>query len=204
MEDQLLYKEMQDGNKEAFTRLFRTYYAPLCLFAANYIHQPEVAEEMVQDTFFHLWVDREKRDIRSSVKAYLFASVRNACLNYLKHQKVKLRHSEAVKHEHRGREYDAGEDRRENELFEHIHRVVEELPEKRGKIFRMVKFQGKSYKQVAELLGISRKTVENQMGRALEFLRKELRDKLPLIFWIFTFFMGGMGVMLILVVILMK
>lgn len=170
------------GDPAAFEALFRAYYRPLCAFAMGYLKDPDKAEDLVQDLFFRLWSDREKVNITGSVKAYLFTSVRNRSLN-------------AVKAGPRVRslieEVDGSvqeEERSEDEHSERIARVrsaIESLPEERRKVFKLSRYEGLKYHEIAERLDISVKTVENQMGKALKTLRKELADLTPLLPWLF-------------------
>jgi len=209
MEDLECYRAMRKGSKDAFEKLFRLYYAPLCRFASAFLHDPQEAEDLVQDCFFHFWLDKEKTSIHSSVKAYLYSSVRNACLNHLKHRQVEKRYGQRVQEERREQECSNEpelEAKREEEekLYKRVHQAVEELPEKRKEVFKMVKWERKSYKEVALLLNISVKTVENQMGKALASLREALRDKLPFLPWLLLFFGGGIGVFLMWIVFIMK
>lgn len=182
------------GDQDAFEQLFRAHYRPLCAFALQYVKDSDRAEDLVQELFTRLWQDRERTSITTSLKAYLFTAVRNRCLN-------------AVTASRRMRVLDEGMDdrvedegRNEDELTERAARVqaaIEGLPEERRKVFRLSRDEGLKYHEIAERLGISIKTVENQMGKALKTLREELVDLLPLIIVIsawWTWMNGGIGV----------
>ena len=172
------------GDRKAFEALFRLHYRPLCAFAMQYVKDADGAEDLVQDLFFRLWLDREKLTITTSVKAYLFASVRNRCLNAVKSQgRVRALNEEVD-------DVLIADDRGEDEHTERIARVhaaVEALPEERRKVFKLCRFDGLKYHEAAERMGISVKTVENQMGKALKTLREELADLVPLLPWLFLF-----------------
>lgn len=205
MEDLQCYREMKKGSKVAFEKLFRRYYAPLCRYAASFLHDSQQAEDIVQDCFFHFWRDKEKASIHSSVKAYLYSVVRNASLNHLKHRQVEKRYGQKVQDEMAGQDLssEAGLDahrEEEEDLHTRVHQAVEDMPEKRKEVFKMVKWERKSYQEVAHLLNISVKTVENQMGKALAYLRESLRDKYPLLAWLLLFSAGGIGVLWIWIV----
>lgn len=172
------------GDRTAFEALFRQHYRPLCAFALGYLKDGDKAEDLVQDLFFRLWLDRAKLSINTSIKAYLYAAVRNRCLNAVK----------AGARMHVLDEESAGttvEDAiTEDEHSERIARVqaaIEALPEERRKVFKMSRYEGLKYHEIAERLGISVKTVENQMGSALKTLRIELKDLMPLLPWLFWF-----------------
>ena len=176
------------GDRVAFKALFRLHYRPLCAFAMGYLKNGDQAEDLVQDLFFRLWLDREKVNITTSVKAYLYASVRNRCLNAVKAgSKVRALNEDI---DDRLQE----EERTEDEHTERIARVqaaVEALPEERRKVFKLSRYEGLKYHEIAERLGISVKTVENQMGSALKTLRIELKDLVPLLPWLFWLGEGG-------------
>lgn len=166
------------GNKVAFDQLFLEYYSYLCNYAFQFLHEKDGAEEVVQDMFFHLWEKRESLEIKSSVKSYLFQSVKNRCLTLLKHVSVR----EAYKtHNQENITYQEQQiTELEGELATMIEVAVNELPEERQKVFRLNRYEGLKYKEIAQHLGISVKTVEGQMSKALKFLREELQEYLPL------------------------
>ena len=170
------------GDRTVFEALFRLHYRPLCAFAVQYVKDTDKAEDLVQDLFFRLWLDRAKLTITTSLKAYLFASVRNRCLNVVKSAgRVRVLNEEVDEHA-------VDEERSEDEHTERIARVqaaIELLPEERKKVFKLSRYEGLKYHEIATRLGISVKTVENQMGKALKTLREELVDLVPLLPWLF-------------------
>lgn len=176
------------GDRAAFEALFRVHYRPLCAFAMGYLKDMDKAEDLVQDLFFRFWLDRAKVNVTTSVKAYLYTSVRNRCLNALT-AGAKVR---ALNEEVDDRLDE--EERSEDEHAERIARVqaaIEALPEERRKVFKLSRYEGLKYHEIAARLGISVKTVENQMGSALKFLRQELKDLVPLLPWLFWMGEGG-------------
>lgn len=173
--DKQLFQQIKKGDKKSFEKLFKTYYAPLCLFARQYILDPDDSEEAVQSFFLKLWDDRKKIAITTSVKSYLFGSVKNRCLNYIKHQKIKQAHqSEVIK----SAKIDSNSSSflLEVDLMKKIEASINSLPPKRREIFILSKEHGLKYREIAEKLGISIKTVETQMGHALKDLREQLKD----------------------------
>ncbi len=165
------------GDQLAFERLFREHYKPLCAFARQYVKDVEKAEDLVQDLFFRLWQDREKVQVTMSIKAYLFASVRNRCLNALAVQGRTRSLDEEV--DDQGQEELTSEEERTHRLAR-VQAAIEALPEERGKIFKLSRYEGLKYQEIADRLGLSVKTVDNQMGKALKTLREDLKDLMPL------------------------
>lgn len=168
-------------DEKSFEQLFRNQYAPLCGYARKYIDDLDQSEEVVQDVFVNLWQKRSTIEITSTIESYLFRAVRNTCLNILKHFKVREKHKEGI-----SASYDHYGDRADNlvleiELMNQIENLISGLPPERQKVFRMSRFEEMKYKEIAEELGISIKTVEAQMGKALKYLRENLGDYLPMI-----------------------
>lgn len=173
---------IKGGNKIAFDQLFLEYYSFLCNYAFQFLHEKDAAEEVVQEMFFQLWEKRESLDIRSSIKSYLFQSVKNRCLTLLKHLTVR---EEYKVHNQTNIAYQEQQISDLNsELATMIEVAVNELPEERQKVFRLNRYEGLKYQEIANHLGISIKTVEAQMSKALKYLREELKDYLPLLLFI--------------------
>lgn len=174
-EDNELFLKLKDGDEQAFKVLFQKYYSSLCLFARQFFSDRELAEETVQDMFVKIWEKRELLNIESSVKHYLFRSVRNHCLNQIQHEKIKQQYaSKVIESAHQ--EIDQDQYYLEVDLLQRIEKSIDSLPPKRQEIFRLSREQGLKYKEIADTLNISVKTVEAQMGLALKYLRDELKD----------------------------
>lgn len=171
-------EQIQNGNISVFEELFRSYYARLCGYALKYIRDKDQAEEIVQDFFYTLWNKRAAFVITVSVESYLFRAVRNACLNYIKHLNIRGQHAEFVKESSSGYSGSVHDALELLELQDQIDKAVELLPTERRKIFIMSREEGLKYREIADKLNISVKTVEAQMGRALEFMREKLAQYL--------------------------
>ena len=153
----------------------------LCSYARKYIGDVDQAEEIVQEMFFNFWQKKEQLDINISLEAYLFRSVRNACLNYLKHLKIREQHRLATNEEIRKKEEEIHDNVIALELQERIEALIEKMPPERKKIFKMSRYEELKYREIAEKLNLSVKTIEVQMGKALKFLRLHLSDYLSLL-----------------------
>lgn len=169
------------GDITAFEMLFRTYYQPLCNYAFTFLQDREDAEEIVQSTFILVWEKRETLAIRTSVRPYLYAMVRNACLNVIKHEKIKEKYAlEEIALANRSHD-SVAHTVAFHELEYRIKVAMAELPEQCRLVFKLSRFEELKYAEIAEQLNISVKTVENHMGKALKIMREQLKDYLPLI-----------------------
>ncbi|MEL7002337.1 MAG: RNA polymerase sigma-70 factor, partial [Bacteroidota bacterium] len=158
-----------ENSYSAFEELYHRMYKPLTLYAFRYTKSPELADDMVSEVFFKLWKKRETININSAVQSYLYTSVRNRCLD-------RIRSEHGIDHcndeilinfdsfSPTPLQYTISE-----ELQKRIETAIEALPKDRRRVFRMSRDNGLKYKEIAETLGISVKTVETQMGRALKF-----------------------------------
>ena len=164
------------GDIKQFELLFRSSYVSLVRYAENIIKDHDDAEEIVQDLFVKLWQDRKKINIESSLNGYLFRSVHNRCMHHIEHARVVSRHAGKVAGEKPETPNDPSDILQYKEMQERIARVLERLPERCGRIFYMNRFEGLRYREIAEKLSISVKTVEANMGKALKEFRNELTE----------------------------
>lgn len=160
--------------------LFREYYAGLCDFVLTYVESPETARDLVQDLFLDLWARHEDGRLPPVSSGYLYTAARNRALKHLRHQGIVRRWREWVASEPAKHAPAADEEILADSLAEAIEKAVAQLPEKRRQIFLLSREEELSYSAIAEVLGISVKTVENQMARALKTLREQLLPYLVL------------------------
>ncbi|HEX6225785.1 MAG TPA: RNA polymerase sigma-70 factor [Chryseolinea sp.] len=179
-EDRLL-ETLQAGDITAFEMIFKTYYQPLCNYAYSFVHDREEAEEIVQATFLSVWEKKDNLSIHTGVKPYLYAMVRNAALNVLKHEKVKQQHATVELAVAERSSESVTRTVMASELEERISKALNKLPEQCRLVFKLSRFEELKYAEIAEQLNISVKTVENQMGKALKIMREQLKDYLPLL-----------------------
>ena len=181
------WQEIKEGNEKAFEMVFRQFYALLCNYTCSILKDKDEAEEVVQNLFFNLWNKREKLEITTSLKAYLYRAAHNDCLNRIKHGKVKTVYAEDYKSV-AGNAYDDSSKMLDaKELNKKINTSIDELPEQCGIVFRLSRFENLKYNEIVIQLNISVKTVENHMGKALKLLREKLKDYLPLLLWLILF-----------------
>ena len=170
----------------AFEQFFKTYFKSLHSYAFVILQDESMAEEIVQQVFFKIWERKEQFRVHTSARAFLYRAVHNECLNYLKHQKHKISHRNhllrANKHQKSGD--NAGMRLELNELEAGLQRAIGSLPEQCRNIFYLSWFEGFKYREIAAELGLSAKTVEAQMSKALKVLRKKLIHFLPMVIWL--------------------
>ena len=168
---QNLFSLIKKGNERAFEQVFKEHYANLTAFAHTYLHDFDLSESVVQNVFVKLWEKRKQYEV-TSLKSYLIIAVRNSCHNELKRIKNERAYKRTVQTEalvEVANYSDSG-------TMEKIAQTIEKLPEQRKKIFKLNRLEGLKYREIAEKLNISPKTVEVQMGKALKFLRENLLE----------------------------
>jgi RNA polymerase sigma-70 factor, ECF subfamily len=168
-------------NEAAFEQLFTTHFKRLYAYALTIVKEDMAAEEMVQNVFFKIWEKKGRIDIQTSVQAYLYRSVYHESLNYLKHKKVKAAYQSHTVYQSKNQSDNASSKVQLSELQKKLDIALSELPEQCRTIFQMSRFEELKYQEIADRLGLSIKTVENQMGKALKILRVKLADYLPLV-----------------------
>jgi RNA polymerase sigma-70 factor, ECF subfamily len=174
-EEKDLFERMKKSDEKAFEILFHKYYGHLCLFATKIINDDVAAEEIVQDFFVKLWEKKVHLFIETSVKNYFFRSVKNLCLNFIQHNKTKLRYAQIVISEVEN-QFTDDNNYPEPDLQVKIEESINSLPEKRREIFRLSRQEGLKYNEIANKLNISIKTVETQMSLAMKTLRDKLKN----------------------------
>lgn len=186
-----LAQALRRGEAAAFDAVFRQWYEPLCRYACRLADgDMDEAEDLVQQAFVKLWEYRARLDVSWSLKAYLYKTVHNACLNRLRARSVRSKYLD----------YNAQQlndmhtlpDDTSPELLERFQRAMDALPPQCRHIFELSRFETLKYREIADQLGISIKTVETQMGKALRVMRTQLADYLVTLFaaaccWQFLF-----------------
>lgn len=170
-----IISKIKEGDIGAFEQLFRTYRTPLCLYALGITGRREVAEEIVQELFYTLWKGRERLSIFSSLKSYLYGAVRNQSLRYCEQFQVRERHRQEALSASGEALASTPHDRLEyRELEEIITRTLLRLPERRRRIFLLHRLEGLKYREIADRLSLSVKTIEVEMSKTYHLLRKEV------------------------------
>lgn len=178
-DNDFLLSAVQRGDQKAFDTLFRRYYPMLCAYGHRFVDL-EDAEEIVEDSLLWIWENRETLVIESSLNSYLFKMVYRRALNKLAHidatQRADTRFYEEMQEMLQDTDYYQVE-----ELTRRIEEAVAALPESYREAFVMHRFRDMSYKEIAETLGVSPKTIDYRIQQALRQLRTDLKDYLPLL-----------------------
>lgn len=170
------------GDASAYEALFMAYYEPLVRFAFNHVKERASAEEVVQEVFLRLWAQRAQWEVRDTVRAYLYGAVRNRIFNWLRRHQLERRWtaradaSEADEVSRVAQARSADDQVHARELDDAIHRAIAQLPPRRREVFVLSRMHHLSHDQIAAVLGISVKTVHEQIGRALKSLRASLAE----------------------------
>jgi RNA polymerase sigma-70 factor (family 1) len=174
--EQFIVAKLNRGDSDAFSEIFSAYYKDLVLFAFSFTKEMESAEEIVQETFVKLWEDREKLDVKISLKSVLLKTVQNRCIDWYRHKKIMNNYCDYVQVNKLLFENDTDNYLLWSELNELIKTALSRMPEKYREAYEMNRNDGLKYQEIAESLSVSVRTVEVRISGALEFLRKELID----------------------------
>jgi RNA polymerase sigma-70 factor (ECF subfamily) len=178
VDDRDLLERLRGGDQAAFDAIFRAYYAPLVSSAEAVVRSRAVAEEIVQDIMLVLWRRRETFAVDESLRAYLYKGTRNRALNQIRHERVRRR-AEPFVADPPSAPAAAPAELDDAEIAAAVRNAVDDLPPRCREVFELSRTHGLRYAEIATTLGISVKTVEAQMGKALRVLREKLAPWLP-------------------------
>lgn len=171
-----LITRFKSGDQTAFELLFHFYYPGLVMYSTQFTTDRVEAEEIVQDFFVRFWQKRQQFIPADSLKSYLFLSVKNGSLNFLKHKKIEEQYiKDMIELANHHLVFDP-ELYVASELQEKVKEAVDLLPEKCREIFIMSRFRGMKNEEIAEELHLSKRTVETQISKALKVMKVELKD----------------------------
>ncbi|WP_439182541.1 RNA polymerase sigma-70 factor [Carboxylicivirga taeanensis] len=183
-----LLKGIEKGDEAAYKELFLAYYTQLVVFARKVVVDDDLARELVQDVIVNFYEKRGEIKIHSSLKAHLYQSVRNRCLNQIKHSQIRRDHHAHIFQLQKNDEAYIDSMLEETELEQRINSIIQTLPSQCKRIFEMSRFDGHSNQDIADQLELSKRTVETQISKALKVLRKQLAGYLDvwlILFWLF-------------------
>lgn len=172
--DLLLFDRVKNNDLSSYEVIFKRYYKQLFRFAFTYVRNGTIAEEMAQEVFLYIWEKRHQIEIQTTLKTYLFSAVKNKCLNYIKLELPKQQSMSDISEVMLSVSAERRDEGENQQLKKYIQNAIDALPKKCRKIFLLSRNAGMTYEEIAEELGLSKKTVENQMGIALKKLRESL------------------------------
>ena len=177
--DQKLLSCLKESDKNSFRDLFSKYHQSLFNFVLYRLKDEVIADDIVQETFLRVWKHRNSIKPNQSFFSYIAKISNNLCMDYFRHENVKLRHQEHIPQPTQSGVDNPAIQYESKILEDKIHSIVNNsLPEKCREIFILSRVNGLANKEIAELLEVSRRTVENQLYRALKVLRSKLKDYL--------------------------
>jgi len=183
-----LLQLLKDGNEEAVKFIFEQYYESLCLYAESITKNHQVAEEIVEDIFIHIWINAKETSIVLSVKNYLYRSTHNNCIKYLNKLKTEKKVFDSV--DYTLKDYEILHPLNDSypisnliaeEMEKKAGEILETLPDQCKEIFTLNRFENLSYAEIAIKLNVTVGTVKTQMSRAFHKFREGLKEFLPLL-----------------------
>jgi RNA polymerase sigma-70 factor (family 1) len=176
-----LIEKLGNNDKASFTVIFSKYYKDLVVFSYSFTRNQSASEEIIQEVFLKLWENRHSQVIEKSIKSYLLKSVQNRSLDWLRHQKVKTIHAASILDHPVLYENDTENYILYSELQDKLFQTLGRIPEECARPFMMNRFEALSYTEIAEKLGVSVRTVEVRISKALAYLKEGLKDFLLLL-----------------------
>jgi len=169
--------KIRESDADAFKNLFETYCQALIYFAWRYVKSTQIAENIVQDVFLKMWLNRTKLNPALKIRSYLYKAVRNQAMQHLRKAKFENRRENIQALDSSAKSPEDKLD--EKEIAVSVQKAISELPSQCRLVFTMSKYSNLTYSEIAEIQNISIKTVEAHMGRALKLLRKRLANLRP-------------------------
>lgn len=172
-----LVHRIKYGNKDAYQELFERYAPRIFQFAHSYLKNEADAEELVQDVFMKIWEKRKTLDATQNIKSFIFKIAINTIYDFIRRKNVENAFNDFVKTNHESNSNSTWDTVIVNEMLGTLKELVAQLPEHCRKIYRLSKEKGLSNDEIAQKLGISKRTVENQLYRATAFLKKHFKNE---------------------------
>jgi RNA polymerase sigma-70 factor (ECF subfamily) len=175
-ENELLVS-FRKGGPDALQTLLKQFYSPLCLFADRLLADKAASEDIVGEAFIKLWNKRDNFESLQNLKAFMYITVRNACLNHLKQVKRDSLNQKQLAYLTGEKEEFVLNEMIRSEILQELMQEINNLPEQCGKVLKLGYLEGLKNQEIADLMNISVHTVKNQKARAIQLLKTRLRDR---------------------------
>jgi len=174
-----LLTKLKESNEKALKELFYNYHDTLFRFICYRVTDPDLAEDITQETFVRVWNNRQLIEPKKSFFSYIARISTNLCLDHFRHMKVRIKHKDSIPKFAESHFYNP-ETKTDFEILRSRIREIanQELPEKCREIFFLGRIENKKNSEIAQMLGLSKRTVENQLYRALKIIKKILKRKI--------------------------
>lgn len=190
-DDEILIRHaFASSPEEGCELLFRRYHRALCSHALRFVYSREAAEDIVSEVFCKIWKNSSFESVTSSYRYYLFSSVRNEAYSYLRAEFTKFDSLETYHNPEASPGQRPDQITQYEETYHRVKELVEQLPPQCRKVFLMNRFEGMRYQEIAEELGLSVKTVDSHLVKAVKLVRSGLREYLSLWVAILTVLSG--------------
>ncbi len=170
-EDIRLFDQIRLGNELAFNTIFDKYYSDLCEFSLMIVGNHQTAEEIVADVFANIWINRGKHTVETTLKGYLLRSTKNLTISYMRKNKIQILSLDEIEHHQPVSELTSDKAIIKAESKITAESILMNIPAKSRLVFKMHRFENLKYKEIANILEISIKSVEKHMGKSLKILR---------------------------------
>lgn len=172
--DEQLMLEIKAGNMVAYDALYRKYSKKLYKFSLSILKSSEEAENIIQDVFLNLWLNREKIEKNSLVKYYIFTIAYNSAISVIRKKIKEVQFLEYLKTLQDLQQEPVDLQIEYNELEDNLNKIINTMPERQREVYLLHKVEGLKYSEIAEKLNISVNTIENHMSRALKSIREKI------------------------------
>jgi RNA polymerase sigma-70 factor (ECF subfamily) len=174
--EKILLEKLKNDDQSAFTALFTKYYQDLVRFSFGITRNSDASEEIVQEVFLKLWENRFAFDIHTSLRSFLLKAVQNRSIDSLRHISIRHKYAAIVLEHPTLLENDTENYILYSELEANFNQAMDKIPTQYAEVFRMSRIETLNYQEIAQKLGVSVRTVEVRIGKALSLLREELKD----------------------------
>lgn len=173
--DETLISLLVQGNQGAYRYLYDKYYAPLCVYAFKMLHDSNLSEELVQQIIFKMWENRDSLSQVKSLRSYLYSSVHNSVLNYIKHELVKQKYILEQEYLLRNHLAHSQSMEMEMEIRNKLEFLMNDLPEKTQKVIKLKYIEGKKHKEIKDELQMAERTIGVHISSAISFFKEKMK-----------------------------